>query len=314
MADIVALTGATGFIGGHVAAALLDAGWRLRVLVRGAPPAALAAAPAVTLVRGALDDPASLRELVSGAAAVVHLAGVVKARRRHEFFAVNRDGVARLLDAVGPGAPRLVLLSSLAAREPGVSAYAASKRAGNAVLAERGDGLAWTILRPPVVYGPGDRNTLAFFRAVARGIGPLLAPEAARVSCLHVGDLAGAVVALLGAGEATHGETYEIADGEPGGYGWRRLIEIAASHLGTRPRIVRVPRSLLGAAARINALVGLAAGRATMLSPDKVREIGHLDWVCRDSGLNEAVGWRPQVSVARGFASTIDWYRREKWL
>lgn len=319
-AGTVALTGATGFIGGHVAHALVDAGWHVRILARRPVTHGPAMSLPVEIVPGALDDPASLGRLVQDAAAVVHVAGLVKARSRREFFQVNEGGVANLIDAVlaHGAAPRFLLVSSLAAREPGLSAYAASKRAGEAVLAERGGALPWTVLRPPVVYGPRDRQTLSFFRAVARGVGPLLAPDAARVSCLHVSDLASAVLAALGADEAadraTHRRIYEIHDGQRGGYSWRAMIDVAAAHLGARPRLVRVPGPLLGTAAHLSRLVGLAAGAAPLLSPDKVREIQHLDWVCRDTTFNEHVSWRSRLQLSAGFADAIAWYRTVKWL
>lgn len=315
MAGALALTGASGFIGGHLAQAAVDAGWRVRVLTR-RPPSQPLAGLAADIVHGSLDDPSSLRELIRDADAVVHVAGLVKARSRRAFFEVNEAGVANLIEAVlthGAG-PRFLLMSSLAAREPGLSAYAASKRAGEAVLVERGDALSWTVLRPPVVYGPGDRNTLPFFRAVARGIGPLLSPDAARVSCLHVADLTRAVLATLGAGEATHRQKYEIDDGQPGGYSWRGMIDVAAAHLGVQPRFVRIPISVLGGAARVNQLVGVAVGATPMLTPDKVREIGHLDWVCRDTKFTEHVPWRARLPLEKGFADTIAWYRMRKWL
>ncbi|MGI3776851.1 MAG: NAD-dependent epimerase/dehydratase family protein, partial [Janthinobacterium lividum] len=119
--DLAAVTGGTGFLGSHVVDALLRAGWRVRVLARGE-----AVFPAgVEVVRGDLADAGALGALVRGAGAVVHAAGLVKARSRAEFMAVNRDGAARLAGAVGAGA-RVVLVSSQAARCPLVSAYAAS--------------------------------------------------------------------------------------------------------------------------------------------------------------------------------------------
>lgn len=312
MPGIVALTGATGFVGSHFAQAAVDAGWRVRVLVRHMPVQAPLALLPVEIVPGSLGDPASLHDLVRGATAVVHVAGLVKARSRREFFQVNEGGVARLVDAslAQEVAPRFLLVSSLAAREPEVSAYAASKRAGEVALAKRGQDMPWSILRPPVVYGSRDRHTLAFFRAVAAGIGPLLAPEAARVSCLHVSDLSGALLALLGAGEPTYQQTYEIDDGQPGGYSWRRIIEVAAAQLEVRPSYVRVPRTLLSIAAHVNRTVSLAKGAASMLTPDKVREIYHLDWVCHDRGFADCVAWSPRLPLTAGVAEVAEWYKK----
>ncbi|RMD61318.1 MAG: NAD(P)-dependent oxidoreductase [Alphaproteobacteria bacterium] len=316
---LVALTGASGFVGGHIAQALVAAGWQVRVLMRRPPSGPPLAALPVDVVSGSLADRGSLQRLVEGADAVVHVAGVVRARTRRAFFQVNADGVANLLAAVhataGGGAmPHFLLLSSLAARAPAVSAYAASKRAGEDMLRARAGPVPWTILRPPVIYGPRDRNTLAFFRIIAKGIAPLPAPDAARVSCLHASDLAAAVCTLLTAAEAMSGQICEIDDGCAGGYSWRTMIETAAAHLGVRPRFVRIPAPLLNVVAAMAAGAGLVTGTAPILTPGKVREIRHLDWVCRDTRMQTHTAWRPRVPLDTGFARTVAWYRREKWL
>ncbi len=312
----VAVTGATGFIGGALVRRLVAEGWRVRVLVRHLPTNPDLAALPIETVLGSLDDRESLRELVRGTHAVVHTAGLVKARSRKEFFDANAAGVARLAEAAAeqsPG-PRVIHVSSLAAREPALSAYAASKRAGEEALAQTGDSLSWTILRPPAVYGPRDPSTLIFFRWIAKGIGPLPAPETARLSLLHVDDLGQAILAVLKSGDVTAGGTYELDDGHPGGYSWRAMAEIAGQHLGEHPRMVRIPRPLLLGVAYINTLAGLVSGRAPVLSPGKVREICHPNWVCRNNRLAEQTNWRPRLSLKDGFADAIGWYREKKCL
>ncbi|MEE8505330.1 MAG: SDR family NAD(P)-dependent oxidoreductase [Kiloniellales bacterium] len=312
----VAVTGATGFIGGALVRRLVAEGWRVRVLVRHLPTNPDLAALPIETVLGSLDDRESLRELVRGTHAVVHTAGLVKARSRKEFFDANAAGVARLAEAAAeqsPG-PRVIHISSLAAREPALSSYAASKRAGEEALAQTGDSLSWTILRPPAVYGPRDPSTLIFFRWIAKGIGPLPAPETARLSLLHVDDLGQAILAVLTSGDVTAGGTYELDDGHPGGYSWRAMAEIAGQHLGEHPRMVRIPRPLLLGVAYINTLAGLVSGRAPVLSPGKVREICHPNWVCRNNRLAEQTNWRPRLSLKDGFADAIGWYREKKCL
>ncbi|HLB81378.1 MAG TPA: NAD-dependent epimerase/dehydratase family protein [Dongiaceae bacterium] len=315
MTGTVAVTGATGFIGSHLVPRLADAGWRVRILTRRLPTHPRFADTPVEAVIGALDEPDSLARLVRGADAVVHCAGLVKARNRAEFFRVNADGVRGLATAAAAQSPRprFILLSSLAAREPALSAYAASKRAGEAALAAHGVGLPWTVLRPPAIYGPGDRETLPFFRFVARGIAPLLGPRSARLSLLHVDDLTAAVAVLLAA-EGSVGATYELDDGRPGGYSWRAMTDAAARHLGTRARPVQVPRALLQGAALTAGLIGLVAPRGHMLTAGKVRELRHPDWVCHDRTLVERTAWRPRLDLNDGFAATIGWYRRAGWL
>ncbi len=316
MLKTAAVTGATGFIGGHLVQRLIAEGWRVRVLVRRLGTESVLAGLPVERVLGSLEDRESLRRLVRGAAAVVHVAGLVKARSRTEFFRVNAAGVANLAEIAAEHSPRphFVFISSLAAREPGLSAYAASKHAGETALTGLGGSLPWTILRPPAVYGPGDPNTLIFFKCIAKGLGPLPAPESARLSLLHVEDLADAVLAVLSSGEATMGGTYEVDDGQVGGYSWRAIVEAAGEHFSRPLRTFRSPRSILYGASCINSLAGLVSGRAPILSPGKVREIRHPDWVCRNNQLAEQTNWRPQWSLKEGFSDAIGWYREKSCL
>lgn len=315
MTRTVAVTGATGFIGSHLVHRLGVEGWRVRILTRRLPVHPHFGGTRVDAVIGALDDGDSLRDLVQGVDAIVHAAGLVKARSRAAFFEANATGVARIAEAAARQAspPRFVLLSSLAAREPALSAYAASKRAGELTL-ETAPDLRATIFRPSAVYGPGDRETLAFFRCVARGFAPLPGSDRTRLSLLHVQDLADAIAIELSSEASDAGAIYELDDGRPGGYSWREMIEAAADHLGVRPRTVRVPRRLLEGAAVMNGLLCRLSNRTPMLSLDKVREICHTDWVCHDQVFGMRTGWRPRFSLKQGFAETIGWYRRQGWL
>lgn len=313
MPPAVAVTGATGFIGPHVVRRLSADGWRVRVLTRRAlDPSQLG--PNVETIRGALDDPASLQRLVHGADAVVHIAGLIKARSRDAFFQGNAVGVGRLVEiaAAAPSPPRFVLMSSLAAREPGLSDYAASKHAGEQALRAAGGALPWTILRPPAVYGPGDRATLLFFRSVGRGFAPVLGTEQARLSLIHVEDLAAAVGALL-PDERSQGMVAEVDDAS-GGYGWREMIEVAAAAFGRHCRILRVPMAIPYSLGSLNMLLARLTGYTPMLTPGKVREFYHHDWVCDSSPLIERTAWRPMIPLRQGFASTIAWYRQQGWL
>jgi nucleoside-diphosphate-sugar epimerase len=311
MRPTVAITGATGFIGQHVVRRLRE-GWRVRILTRRAVDPARFGAE-VEAVRGDLDDLPSLQRLLDGAAAVVHVAGLIKARSRDEFFRANAQSVGRLAEiaAAAPGPPRFVLMSSLAARAPELSDYAASKRAGEAALLAAGAALPWTILRPPAVYGPGDRATLSFFRAVQRGIGPLLGTESARLSLIHVEDLANAIGAVL-ADERSAGLIAEVDDGR-GGYRWREMIEAAADACGRGVRIVRVPMAIPYGLGWLNQALA-RTGYTPMLTPGKVREFYHSDWVCDPGPIMARTAWRPAVPLREGFAATVGWYRQEGWL
>ena len=316
MAGTVAVTGATGFVGSHVVPALAGAGWRVRVLIRRFPLPMLGGDNVIEAIIGSVEDEDGLRRLVRGCDAVVHLAGVVKARTASEFFRVNADGVSRLarLAATQSPPPRLLLVSSIAAREPSLSAYAASKRAGEAALESAGPEVPWTILRPPAIYGPGDRETLSFFRWIARGVAPRVGGRECRLSLLHVRDFATAVVAALTTGRDVLGATYELDDGRPGGYSWSNMAEAAGQVLRTRLRPLQVPAAMLCTAAAANVVVGAILRRTPMLTPGKAREILHPDWVCHDRAFERQTGWQAAIRLPEGFAETVIWYRAHGWL
>ena len=309
----IALTGGSGFVGGHVLRRLVAAGWRVRALTR-----RLDALPelgtAVTPILGDLANRDAIAELLSDAQAVVHCAGLVAALNAAEFHRVNTKGTEDLLRAAtgGGAAPRFILVSSLAAREPQLSPYARSKRAAEDCLQRSGASLDWQVLRPPVVYGPGDRATLPLFRQFARGL--VLRPAGeGRFSMLYVEDLAAAVVALLAAA-APRAEVMELDDGTTGGYGWDEVLAAAERQFGRRIRAVPVPRALQRLAAAFGTVGATVTGRPPILSQGKVNEIAHPDWTCRNRLLVDCISWRPAVGLDEGFSRTFAWYKAAGWL
>jgi nucleoside-diphosphate-sugar epimerase len=312
---LVAVTGGTGFLGRHVVQALARDGWRLRLLVRRspAPPLPDGVSPA-EIVQGGLDDAAALRRLVEGARAVVHAAGLTKARRDAEFFAANRDGSARLAEAVAasaaPGA-RCVLVSSMAAREPRLSPYAASKRAGEdaAVAALDRGGVSWVVLRPSVIYGPWDREGLALLRVARAPVAPVPRAPEPRIAMVHAADAAAAIAALCRDG-APAGARFEVTDARHAGYGWRELLRLIAGLAGRgAPRFLPVPDgAMLAAGAAADAWAGVT-GRASLFGRGKAREILHRDWgSAPDRQLPPAV-WAPRIGLEAGLRDTLDWWR-----
>ncbi|WP_428677868.1 NAD-dependent epimerase/dehydratase family protein [Reyranella sp.] len=306
MGRLVAVTGATGFVGPHLVAALARRGWRLRLLVRRWSPLPSLAGVDADLVLGDLSSESALRQLVDGADAVVHAAGLIKAKADRDFLPVNRDSAA-LLSALAPDA-HLVLLSSLAAREPQLSAYGASKRAGEAVVATRSG--PWTIVRAPAVYGPGDRETLAYFRAINLGIAPQPRVSAARLSLIHVSDLAEALA--LTVERAPSNSAYEIDDGRT--YTYADMAAAAGTALGRRPWRLSVPRGVMAGIARWNELRQAVGADAQILTRGKVNEIFHPDWSAADRRLAAAIGFQPRYDLTTGFRDTILWYRAKHWL
>jgi nucleoside-diphosphate-sugar epimerase len=304
---MIALTGATGFIGTALLSRLTGAGWRVRALYRRRSGRSPDSFPDVEWVPGDLQDERALDALVAGAHAVIHCAGTVRGASRADFESTNAEGAGRIAGAAAglAPAPRFLLLSSLAARAPELSHYAASKWHGECALKAAAKDMRWTILRPPAVFGPGDREMAPLFRCMARGFAPVPAHANGRFSLIHVDDLASAVLRWLAA-DTGYGRTFELDDGRPGGYDWATVLALAGRAFGrTSPvRRVQIPVALLRLAALANLGAARLLGYAPMLTPGKVREITHTDWVCDSHTFADATGWRPAIGLESGLAQT----------
>jgi nucleoside-diphosphate-sugar epimerase len=308
MAPSVALTGATGFIGRHLAIALTEAGYRVRALVRRDAPDL--AARGIELRIGDLDS--ALDRFAADCAAVIHVAGAVRGRDARQFHAVNAQGSARVAEAT-PAGSLFLQVSSLAARLPGISPYAASKAAGETMALAHAGRLRVVVVRPPAVYGPEDRATLPLFRGLARGVLAHPAGRDARFSLLYADDLVHLVRDLLAA-PPPGGTILEPDDGTPGGYGWSELAAIARERLGHPVRLVAMPRAPISIAAWLAERYGRVTGRPPILSHGKVAELYHRDWVSDTRAMAAVVGWRPMVRFGDGLAASLAWYRAAGWL
>ena len=306
MSRTIALTGATGFIGGALARRLETIGWQIRALVRPASLGARYAGTTTQWVEGDLGDLDSLRRLVNDVYAVVHCAGAVRGASQAQFDGVNVDGVARLVQAAREQhqMPRFLLISSLAAREPHISPYAASKRRGEEILAAAAGDMNWTVLRPSAVYGPGDKELLPLFRWIGRGIAPILGPRSARFSLLYVEDLAEAVVQWLNS-ETNKRRAFELHDGHPEGYAWHDVVDTVARLFDRHVFRIQIPVIILRLLAGLNLGAAQIFGYAPMLTPGKVRELNHVNWVCDNNALTREIGWTPRVSLAEGLQRTL---------
>ncbi|MEP6388697.1 MAG: NAD-dependent epimerase/dehydratase family protein [Halioglobus sp.] len=297
---LVAITGATGFIGTHLCLTLLERGYDVRILARNPAAAQPLINRGASLVAGDLQNSDALSRLVTGATYVIHAAGAVRGASQQAFDEVNVAGTAALVKAVNSltASPRLLLLSSLAAREPRLSWYAHSKREAEELLRED-DSLDWVILRPPAVYGPGDQEMLPIFQWMARGVAPVPGVPSARLSLIHVGDLVAAIIACLESTATRHQLLY-ACDGKPEGYSWLELTTIASSLWSRRIRLWQVPPWLLNTVAQINIWLCAVTGTAPMLTPPKLRELRHQDWVVGNDALSASTGWEPKIDLKHG--------------
>lgn len=305
----IAVTGATGFLGGHLIACLQDAGHSVRAFSR--RPKVASEDEGVVWVIGDLDTPAALDELAEGSDVVVHCAGAIKALSRADFFRINRDGTKAVAEAAArQGVQKFVLVSSLAAREPTLSPYAASKRAGELVLEEYTGRFETVIVRPPAIYGPGDQETARLFQMAANGFVVIPRNPAVRVSMIHVRDVATAVLACCGLGQECD-EILEIDDGVPSGHSWVDLAEAASAAVDRPVKIVRLPDAFLWLSGFCGTIKGLATRAPAMLTLAKVPELLHSDWVAAGSYPG---GWRPQYTLETGFEDAVHWYSSQNVL
>jgi nucleoside-diphosphate-sugar epimerase len=299
----LALTGATGFVGSHVVDAALAAGHDLIALTRREQPPRTG----LTWVAGDLHDRAALERLVGGADAVIHVAGVISARNAAAFAKGNVEGtLAMLAAATAGGVRRFVHVSSLAAREPKLSLYGASKEQAEELVV--GSGLDWAIVRPPAVYGPGDRETLELFRMAKVGV--MLMPPKGRISVIHADDLAGLLLALARA-DAPSNILIEPDDGKPAGWTHREFARALGAAVGTTPAVLSSPGILLRLAARADQLLRRDKAKLTV---DRAAYFSHRNWVIEPKRAGPPELWRPQIETNRGLKETADWYRKQGWL
>jgi nucleoside-diphosphate-sugar epimerase len=306
---LIALTGATGFLGRHLIPALIADGHSVRALTRRPQPPMRG----VTWIAGDLSNTQALSDLVDGADAVVHAAAALRGARHADFDVPNRLGTLALVEAAkAASVPRFIQVSSLAARAPDLSHYAASKRAAEEVL--RTSGLpSWMIVRPPAVYGPGDTATLPFFKAVKRGLAPRIGGGERPFSLIHVDDLISAIIFLLKTEEIAN-LLVEIDDGLKSGYTLPHLFKMIADALGKKPLPLVVPLPVLRMVARAGTAWCGLTGKAPMFTVEKLRELTAPDWVTRGPRLNEVSGWAAAIPAAEGLKATADWYLKERWL
>ncbi len=306
MTAILALTGATGFVGSCVLDQAVQAGWHVRALTRRPQ----AARDGVTWVSGALDNPASLAQLVDGADTVLHIAGVVSAPDLAGFRAGNIDAVHNMLTATqNAHIRRFIHISSLSAREPALSQYGWSKAQSEDLV--KASGLDWTIIRPPAVFGPRDTEMLDLFRMAQRGL--QLLPPPGRMSAIYVADLARLLLCLADdKNGASYGAVYEPDDGRDGGWTHREFGDAIADAVGRKVRLRLTSNPfLLHGVARLDMAFRRSKAKLTR---DRAAYIAHPDWVVSQNARPPQNLWQAATPSVDALAQTAAWYRAEKWM
>ncbi len=323
----VLLTGGTGFVGSHAAEALLEEGHEVVAMVRETSDVEHLRMLGVEMVTGSLGQAVEVRSVLQEVEAVVHIAGITAGVDPTLLYRVNaagtRDLVDRVAEVCGSGT-RFVYISSISAQGPStgpgprskdllpnpVSHYGQSKLDGEgAVLAHR-DELAVTILRPPVVYGPRDRDMLEVFALANRRITPVLSGESRSLSVVHGEDLGRAIAACLSA--PGQGEVYPVDDGNC--YTWQQLGELTAEAVGKKTLTLPVPPVMMAGAAWLAEVGGGLLNTTATFTRDKYREMVQTSWVCGHDEIRGDLGWEPRWTYGEGARQTVEWYRERGWL
>ncbi len=301
---VIAITGATGFIGRNIMFYAFNNGCRVRALTRTSGDDA----HNLTWVRGSLEDPSSLKTLLDGADTVIHAAALVKTRDTTAFDRVNRQGTENLVKILSDNGPkRLVHISSYAAREPELSAYAKSKADAEDVV--KSSSLNWTILRPPAVYGPGDREFVRLLQWMKKGYAFSPSGEDHRFAIMHAQDLASLAV-LLARGNTGKGKIIEADDGHAKGYCMDDLAKVASSLFTRSVRTVRLSHFSLMLIGAMGSLWETISKNDVMLTRGKAREMIHQDWTAQKALRPKLKSWTPAYDLETGMERSFLWYQR----
>ena len=327
MDRIALITGATGFVGGHLAGHLAAQGWKLRALVRPTSDTARLRALGAELRTGDLDAVDAIAAAADGADTVFHLAGATTAPSEAAFRRANAEGTRNVVAGVlraGNRPRRLVYASSFAACGPAVdgrprrveetpapiTAYGRSKLAGETeARAATGEGVEVVVLRVPAVYGPGDRASfLPLFKLVKRRLAPLPAGPERRAQLIYVADLARAFARAAGVAPGT----YAVA--APRAHPFAELLGEIAAAVGTHPLRVPIPPALFRAAGTVAGRWGDLLGGAGVFNREKAEEVLAEAWECDLSGSEALLPPDEAMPLGRGTAETARWYRTQGWL
>lgn len=317
------VTGATGFIGSHLVDELIKRGFEVTCLVRKTSNLTWIEDLDVYRVYGDCEQESSLDGVADGFDFVFHLAGLTKAGKDEDFFCANVKGTENILKAVlarAPGIKRFVHMSSLAAAGPSrnggpltenseprpVSAYGKSKLESEAVVEKYKGKIPVTIVRPPAVYGPRDKDFFVFFKMLRKGFYPYWGK--CYYSLLYVDDLVRGLITAAEAEEA-EGGVFFISDGHV--YSNEDLAKEISNVLSERAMKMRIPKAALALCVGIGERF---AKKYSIINRDKLRELKYSHWICDSSKAEKELHFFPKVSLKEGIKWTADWYRIHQWL
>ena len=325
----VLITGATGFLGSSVIESLIRSGYKVRALVRRPSVPALNDRANVELVMGDICQPDTLLSAVEGVDYVIHCAGLVKAHSQNDFFKVNVKGTENLLQAISSVSPplkRFVHVSSLAAAGPNVgnqpdvsienanpvSDYGNSKLDAERVLEKYHDRWPITVVRPPAIYGPGDRECLLLFKLVKSHFWPSFLSKEKRLSLIYVDDAADVIIRAVQKDQGS-GRCYFIDDGCT--YKIQELVDVLKVLLKTKRLFtLRIPLKGVALLLFIAEKYAAWAKKPAVMGRDKFKELVYQDWTCNSQLARQKLDWSASTNWEAGALKTLKWYQQQGWM
>ena len=325
---VALVTGATGFIGSHLVELLLKKNYAVRVLLRKTSDTIWLKGLPIEYVYGDLFDADALARAVTGVDYVYHSAGVTKAKTQDAYYRGNTEGTKNLLDAVADSnaaLKRFVQISSQTAAGPSpdhtpiteeaaphpITTYGRSKLKAEEACAAYAGKIAITIVRPPAVYGPRDKDVFEFFNTMSKGLQPMVGMKEKFVSLIHVGDLVRGFVMAAESGKAK-GETYFISSDRV--YGWKEVGEVTRQVLGKKALRIRVPEAGVYTIAAFAELFGRFNKKPVLINFEKARDMVQDNWTCDSGKARRDFGYIQEISLEAGIRNTVEWYRTKGWL
>lgn len=320
MAERVLITGATGFVGSHIAEAFVEAGYEVRCGIRTSSNLRWIRDLETERVLVDFTRPEHLADTVKGVDIVVHAAGLTSARRDEDYRRINAEGTRRLAEAAaGAGIRRFVFVSSLAARGPDaavggdgehpVSLYGKSKLEAEEHLRTPSGQMEVVALRPTAVYGPRDTDLLPLFKMAGRGF--LVLPGGTGIlQPIYAADVA--LATLAAAREDAGFGPHPVAEADR--YTWSEVASGLERAFGHPIRVVRLPAAAFKRAGSVAERAARLRGAIPAFDEHHAENLAVHDWTCDTVGTRESLGWRAQVPLLEGLERSVRWYRKAGWI
>jgi len=320
----ILITGASGFLGSHTAQELCRRGHQVTAFVRKTSQVRHLKSLGIPLLKGDFPDCSSLESTLPHVDGVIHIAGLIKALTKKEFFEVNAQGVKKLVSLISKTSPKpriLLYVSTIAVHNPShgndfclpsenckpLSHYGQSKLQGELALSQLEKEISTFILRPPVLYGPRDYALLPLFKSIHRGIAPLYQRGQNQLSICYVADVARAIGDLIESNLAGR-QIFCLDDGRI--HTWRSLAGHISQVLEKKIRALPIPHPLFYTAATFSEAWGKITRTPQIFTRNKLKEIRQPSWVCGFQKIKDYLGWEPKINLQEGLQKTWEYYRQ----